>query len=99
MPIVIGGDFNEGPASSVIGGMSRNTRFRYCMDVADTKVNINSTDVNSNYDAISDGVIFDYLFVSADCVSVKKYEQWDNKISGKYPSDHLPVYAELTVKY
>ena len=99
MPIVIGGDFNEGPTSAVIGGMSRNTRFRYCMDVADTKVNINSTDVNSSFDSKSDGVIFDYLFVSADCITVQKYEQWDNKISGKYPSDHLPVYAELTVKY
>ena len=99
MPIVIGGDFNEGPASAVVGGMSKNTRFRYCMDVADTKVNINSTDVNSSFDSKSDGVIFDYLFVSADCITVQKYEQWDNKISGKYPSDHLPVYAELTVKF
>ena len=99
IPIIIGGDFNEGPTSAVIGGMSRNTRFRYCMDVADTAVNINSTDVNSSFDAKSDGTIFDYLFVSADCITVQKYEQWDNKIGGKYPSDHLPVYAEITVKY
>ena len=99
IPVVIGGDFNEGPVSAVIAGMSKNTRFRYCMDVADTKVNINSTDVNSSFDSKSDGVIFDYLFVSADCITVQKYEQWDNKIGDKYPSDHLPVYAEITVKY
>ena len=99
IPIVIGGDFNEGPSSAVIGGMSMNTRFRYCMDVADTKVNINSTDVNGDFNTKSDGVIFDYLFVSADCITVQKYEQWDNKINGKYPSDHLPVYAEITIKY
>ena len=99
LPIIIGGDFNEGPSSAVIGGMSKNTRFRYCMDVAAKTVNLNSTDVNSSFDSISSGVIFDYLFVSADYITVQKYEQCDNKINGKYPSDHLPVYAEITIKY
>lgn len=99
IPVIVAGDFNEGPSSAVVGGMSQNTRLRYCMNIADVKVNLNSTDVNNSWNEISDGVVFDYIFVSGDCISVKKYEQWDNKTNGKYPSDHLPVYAELTIKY
>ena len=99
MPIIVGGDFNEGPSSAVIGGMATNTRLKYCMSIADKSININSTDVNSTFTSKSDGVIFDYLFVTADCITVQKYEQWDNQIDGKYPSDHLPVYAEITIKY
>ena len=99
MPIIVGGDFNEGPTSAVIGGMSTNTRLKYCMSIADTSININSTDTDSTFTSITGGVVFDYLFVTADCITVQKYEQWDNKINGKYPSDHLPVYAEITIKY
>ena len=99
LPAILGGDFNEGPTSNVIVGMSNGTRFKYCMNVAEKKIDINSTDVNSSYTAISDGVIFDYLFVTSDCITVQKYEQWDNKVNGKYPSDHLPVCAEITIMF
>lgn len=98
LPIIVGGDFNASASSAVIASMG-NGRFKYCMNMALDTVNINSTDVNSEFNSITSGVIFDYIFVSTDCVGVKKYEQWDNKTNGKYPSDHLPVIAQVTVKY
>ena len=97
-PIVMGGDFNEGVGSTVVKGFSQNGRFRYCGTEAKEKILVNSTNVNSSYTALQSSVL-DYLFVTADSVSVKKYQQYDNKINGKYPSDHLPVYAELTIFY
>ena len=97
-PIIMGGDFNEGTSSAVVTGFSQNGRFRYCGTEAKDKTILNTTDVNATFDALGTAV-FDYLFVTGDCISVQKYEQWDNKTNGKYPSDHLPVYAELTVSY
>ena len=41
--------------------------------------------------------IIDLLFVSDSNITVEKYEIWDNKTSKGYPSDHLPVWAEITV--
>ena len=100
LPIVIGGDFNEGPSSSVIKGMSTNTRFKYAMSVAKTKVDIGTTKkVNSKFELIEKGGVLDYIFVTTESVTVKKYEQFDNIIDGKYPSDHLPVYAEISISY
>lgn len=39
----------------------------------------------------------DYFFVTKDSITVQKFEEWDNKVNGKYPSDHIPVWAELTI--
>ena len=99
LPIIIGGDFNEGQSSGVISGMSTNTRFKYCSSIADKTVNIGTTDVNSDFTEKTEGAVFDYLFVTSDCITVQKYEQWDNVVNGKYPSDHLPVCAEISIKY
>lgn len=98
LPIVVGGDFNEGPSSAVIAGMSNDTRIKYCANIAKKKVLVNSTDVNKTFSALGTAT-FDYLFVTGDSISVQLYEQWDNQIGGKYPSDHLPVYADITVYY
>lgn len=102
LPIVIGGDFNEKPTSSVIRGMSGNTRFKYCMDIADQKTDIGATKkVNSKFEPLAPEKysVIDYMFVTNDCISVRNYEQVDNPVNGNYPSDHLPVYAEITVQY
>ena len=39
----------------------------------------------------------DYIFVTKDSITVQKFEEWDNKLNGKYPSDHIPVCAEITI--
>lgn len=100
LPIIIGGDFNEGPSSAVIKGMSTNTRFKYCMNIASKKVDIGATKkVSSEFNLLEKGSVLDYIFVTSESVSVKLYEQFDNVIDGKYPSDHLPVYAEISISY
>ena len=102
LPIIIGGDFNEKHTSSLIKGMSTNTRFKYAMDVAKTKVDIGTTKmVSSSFNLLDEGKrsVLDYIFVTAESVTVNKYEQFDNGIDGQYPSDHLPVYAERGISY
>ena len=97
-PVIIGGDFNEGASSDVVKSFSQNGRFRYCGNEATEKTIIGTTDVNNTFSGLGSSV-FDYLFVSGDSITVQKYEQWDNKMNGKYPSDHLPVYGEITIFY
>ncbi len=97
LPIIIGGDFNEKPTNALITGISSGTRIVYGGNVASEKTEL-PTVVNGEFTALVGNTI-DYIFVTSDSVSVEKYETWDNKTDGKYPSDHIPVYAELTVKY
>ena len=106
LPVIIGGDFNEAPSSSVIKGMSINTRLKYCMNVASQKVDLGTTKkVSSSFAPLEKGSVLDYIFVTGESVSVKLYEQVDNSyrdadgnVTG-CPSDHLPVYAELSISY
>ena len=99
MPVIIGGDFNEQPSSGVIATITNGTRFKYCMTVADKKIDIGTTKkVTSNFTPCGNSIL-DYIFVTTDCINVDLYEQYDNKIDGKYSSDHLPVYTELTILY
>ena len=53
--------------------------------------------VSEDY-TITGNTIIDYIFVSDQSIDVRYYEIWDNKINGKYPSDHIPVWAELTIQ-
>ena len=70
------------------------------MTVAKTKVDIGTTKkVNSKFELLEKGSVLDYLFVTGDSIAVNKYEQVDNIINGQYPSDHLPVYAEISIRY
>lgn len=106
LPIVMGGDFNDAPSSSTVRKITNNTRFKYCMDAAKSKVDIGTTKtVSSNFNPLDKGSVLDYMFVTTDSVTVKLYEQVDNsyrdaegKITG-CPSDHLPVYAEVSISY
>ena len=38
-----------------------------------------------------------YIFVTKDLISTKYYSAIDNVKNGKYPSDHLPVLAEIEI--
>lgn len=40
----------------------------------------------------------DYIFVSKKGIAVNKYAVLSDSKDCKYPSDHLPVYAEITIK-
>ena len=98
MPIITGGDFNEGPSSGVIAGMSQGGRSRYCANIAEQKALQGTTNVTADFTSLESHTL-DYIFVTSDSISVQKYEEWANKINGKYPSDHIPVYAEISIYY
>lgn len=42
--------------------------------------------------------LIDYIFTSIDDIAVKKYAVLSDSRNCRYPSDHLPVYAELFLK-
>lgn len=43
--------------------------------------------------------LIDYIFTSQNNISVQKYAVLSDSKDARYPSDHLPVYAEITLKY
>ena len=100
LPIVISGDFNEQPSSSTIKGLiNNNSRLKYCLKEAKEKIDIGTTKkINSKWESVGPSII-DYIFATTDSIVVNFYEQIDNPIDGVYPSDHLPVYAEVSIKY
>ena len=112
-PIIIGGDFNAKPDSKAIGLLTSGTRYVNTTSIADEVIYTEPashptlcrvkkigedgntippyTEINPNANQI------DYFFVTKDSITVQKFEEWDNKVNGKYPSDHIPVCAEITI--
>ena len=107
-PIILGGDFNAKPTSKSLTLLTSGTRYvdatlaaeeviytlpdnathpTLCRDTGDNPY----TEINENAQQI------DYFFVTKDSITVQKFEEWDNKVNGKYPSDHIPVCAEITI--
>ncbi len=94
LPIIVGGDFNAGNIGD-ISPFYRGTRFVNTYDIAETKTGTKGTWVEKN--VISKNWTLDYIFVSKDCIDVKKHESIDNKKDGIYPSDHLPVKIQAVI--
>ena len=107
-PIILGGDFNAKPTSKSLTLLTSGTRYvdatlaaeeviytlpdnathpTLCRDTGDNPY----TEINENAQQI------DYFFVTKDSITVQKFEEWDNPVNGKYPSDHIPVCAEITI--
>ena len=97
LPILVAGDFNEKPTSGALTSMTASSRLTYGAGIA-TSATVTGTSVGSDYVTLYNNTI-DCIFVTDDCITVQKYETWDNKINGKYPSDHLPVCADITICY
>ncbi len=99
LPAVVGGDFNTALDTSPITTFLSLTNLAAGSTVASPEnVVMNASEVQ-DYTSLGDKTI-DHIFVSKDLVTVEKYEVWDNKMdNGKYPSDHIPVCAEITVKF
>lgn len=95
MPVIVGGDFNAKASTEAIRVVVNQTRLSDSASIAKQSVR-NSTSV-PNFTTLPDNNVIDYLFVTDDCITAQKYEAWDNKINGRYPSDHIPVCAEITV--
>ena len=94
MPLIVGGDFNTEATTTPIQTLISKSRLKLGEDLADEKTLGGSG--ASDYQTRGEKII-DIVLVSAESISVNKYEIWDNKTNGKYPSDHLPVCIELVV--
>jgi len=94
LSVIFAGDFNTTPTSSVINSIN-NTDYYSSSSVIATEKTESGTLVNNYTDILQ--WVYDYCFVSNNCITVQKYEAVNNLIDGKYPSDHLPIRVELTV--
>ena len=100
LPTVVLGDLNT--YKTIDGGvslltfLSNNKHIKLSYDVAESKGDTGSTLIN-NFTTRNDPYIFDYILVSIDSICTKYYTVVDNIKDGKYPSDHLPVLAQIDI--
>lgn len=94
LPIIVSGDMNSNNLKD-ISPLLQNTRFTNSVSIAEEKIE-SGTWVGKGFDSIADYTL-DYIFVTEDSIEIKKYEAVDNKIEGKYPSDHIPVRIDAVI--
>jgi endonuclease/exonuclease/phosphatase family metal-dependent hydrolase len=94
LPVILTGDFNTTPEESPVRVIKR--RLEDSKEISVTSPEgpegtFNDFDFNN---PLTDRI--DYIFVNKD-VTVKKYVVLTDSKDQRYPSDHLPVYVELTL--
>lgn len=96
LPQIVGGDFNTESSTTPIQTLTSKSRLSVGEKIAAEAILGGSG--AAEYITRGESII-DIVLVTADSISIQKYEIWDNKIGNRYPSDHLPVCVELTVRY
>ena len=97
LPVICGGDFNAIPKEEPISILTTGGNLRYALNLAKEKTQTAGTMVSEDYTTLGTRV-YDYIFVLQSRVSVQEYKMIDNQdANGKYPSDHIPVSAKVTV--
>lgn len=96
LPQIVGGDFNTESSTTPIQTLTSKSQLTVGEKIAEEAILGGSG--AAEYVTRGESII-DIVLVTADSISIQKYEIWDNKIDNRYPSDHLPVCVELTVKY
>lgn len=93
-PAIIVGDFNStANQASISTFLADNPRLAITSEVAEVTGDTGATLVGGFTSKIP--YVFDYIFVTKDKINTKYYSDIDNIKNGKYPSDHLPVVAEI----
>ncbi len=90
-PIVLTGDFND-----TAGAKSHQTILGTGLVSSSTIAAEKETVLTFNGFGDSSSVI-DFIFVSPDTITVNKYEVFEEKIDGQYPSDHNAIVAEYII--
>lgn len=94
-PFVLTGDFNLEPENEpikLITAQLNDSRI-VAVDIAGPAATFNAFKTEEPAK-----VRIDYIFVPKNGVTVQKYEVMKELKQNRYPSDHFPVYVELTVK-
>ena len=98
VPAIVVGDFNSTAEQACISTfLADNPHIGMTSANAEVKGDVGSTLVGGGFTRRIEPYIFDYIFVTKDIVSTRYYSAIDNVKNGKYPSDHLPVIAEIEI--
>lgn len=94
-PVILMGDFNSEPDTERIIDLKK--EMNDCRDISEEKPFGPSGTFNDfkHYEPVTK--LIDYIFISKNAkLKVKKYAVLSDSKDLKYPSDHLPVYIELS---
>ena len=91
LPVIVLGDLDTATT-----GLLANKSYALTSKVADSKDDSKGTLVN-DFTTRDVKTVNDYIIVNTDRICTEKYTVVDNAKDGKYPSDHLPVFATLNL--
>ena len=89
LPIVLTGDFNTRRSEKIYERIIQN-------GFNDSFATAKESDNKPTF--ISEGIVIDYIFGEKNTVEFSEYRVIDDKVDGKYPSDHCPVFARFKFK-
>lgn len=96
LPVILVGDFNSVPSSMTLTSVENVERFDRTANVAKTKGDMGGT-LDGSQHTVRQNYVFDHIFVTSDRITTEYYTAVDQKVNGRYPSDHLPVLAKLVI--
>ena len=97
LPAIVMGDFNStAEQASIPVFLQDNPRMGMTSQIAQATGDTGPTLVSYEFTERLP-YVFDYIFVTKDRITTKYYSAVDNIKDGKYPSDHLPVVADLEI--
>lgn len=96
LPVIFTGDFNSEPNSAAYEAIVA------FMDDSKNNSKTKSFGPTGTFNGFKFNepvaILIDYIFVSKEKIEVNKHAVLSDSRDCKYPSDHLPVYAELKIK-
>ena len=96
-PAIVVGDFNSTASQACIPAfLADNPRMAMTSEIAEAKGDTGPTLIADEFTKRIP-YVFDFIFVTKDRINTMYYSVLDNVTDGKYPSDHLPVVADLEI--
>ncbi|MBI9040177.1 endonuclease/exonuclease/phosphatase family protein [Lutibacter sp.] len=96
LPVILTGDFNLTPETAPIHNISKILNDSKKVSQLTPFGPIGTFNGFKFNEPVNDRI--DYIFTSKNNISVEKYAVLSDSKACKYPSDHLPVFIEITIK-
>ncbi len=97
LPCILMGDFNATPNSKLIKNFSKGLYSnKYFIAVQELDKELYKESTMGMFRGKEKGMHIDYIFVSEE-FTIKDVKIIKDSIEGKYPSDHYPIIAEITL--